>query len=1114
MGKQHKTKKELMDELEFMHQRVAELEKNRADYHPAERTIHQTNAQLNAIIQAFDGLMYVCSRDYRIEFMNQRLIERTGRDATGELCHKILHDLNSICPWCVNDRVFDGETVRWEVKSPKDDLWFYVVNTPIYNDDGKISKQALIMDITDRKRAEEALQKAYNELKKSMTLFGPEEDAFEVIGNCMQAGIYIIQDGKTIFTNSYISSYSGYSREELLNLSLMWNTVHPEDQAHVRECGIKMLRGEELAPYEYRILCKDGSIKWLMEKVTSIKYKGRRAVLGSTMDVTDKKRTEDELRDIKAKLEIRIQERTSALSAANEALKKSEEMLRLITDNMSDMIRVTDLQGVNVYVSPSHLKSLGYKQEERLGKAGLDIVHPDDARLVIKAFSASLVNKKPVKIEYRVKHAKGHYVWLETIGDMLRDDHGEVTAAVLSSRDISERKAVEEALYESQQLMHSIIQGSPIPAFVIDKNHRITYWNRALEELSGLRAKDMVGTSEQWRAFYSEKRPCMADVLVDADITAMNLLYPGKYIKSNLLDDAYEGTDFFPDIGGGRGKWIRFTAAVIKSSQGNTIGVIETLEDISERREAEVALISEHERLASILDGIPIPTFVIDRNHRVVLWNRHNEIYTGIAKKEVIGKPLDLNFLFPQKSSPALAELILEMSNEELVAKFDRRGLSKSEIQPHAFESTGLIWLKGEERTVSVQAARIFDFKGELVGAIQTGQDITEHMQLELQLRQAQKMQAIGTLAGGIAHDFNNILSAIMGYTDMALTDHKMDDRLRRYLEQVFKAGERARDLVKQILTFSRQSDEKPRPLRLGPVVREVLKLLRASLPSTIRIRHDIQSDPDMVLAHPTHIHQILMNLCSNAAHAMQEGKGELKVSLAPVEITPGDVLLIHHDLTPGVYIKLSVSDTGVGIAPGIINRIFDPFFTTKKPGEGTGMGLSVVHGIVVSYGGAITVQSKVGEGTEFNVYIPLLIEVRDKQEAKVEAPIPIGKERILFVDDEAALVELGKGMLSAMGYDVMGRTNSLDALEFFRTRSDDFDLVITDMTMPNMTGSELAQELMQIRPDIPVILCTGFSETITPEIAKVIGIKEFLMKPIVQRQMAIAIRRALDQTE
>ena len=282
-------------------------------------------------------------------------------------------------------------------------------------------------------------------------------------------------------------------------------------------------------------------------------------------------------------------------------------------------------------------------------------------------------------------------------------------------------------------------------------------------------------------------------------------------------------------------------------------------------------------------------------------------------------------------------------------------------------------------------------------------------------------------------------------------------------------------------------------------------------MPSTIRIHQNIQTDPDTVLADPTHIHQLLMNLCTNAAHAMREGKGELKVTLSPVIINAGDVLACH-DLFPGMYLKLTVSDTGCGIDPVNMERIFDPFFTTKKPGEGTGMGLSVVHGIVKSYGGVITVESEVARGTNCHVYLPLLADTEAGPNVQAAAGIPGGKESILFVDDEENLVLLGEVVLTGLGYEFVGKTDSLEALELFRSEPERFDLVITDMTMPNMTGVELAGEIMHIRPDIPVILCTGFSEAITPEKAKAKGLKEFIMKPVVKNQIAEAIRRALDK--
>jgi two-component system cell cycle sensor histidine kinase/response regulator CckA len=440
---------------------------------------------------------------------------------------------------------------------------------------------------------------------------------------------------------------------------------------------------------------------------------------------------------------------------------------------------------------------------------------------------------------------------------------------------------------------------------------------------------------------------------------------------------------------------------------------------------------------------------------------------------------------------------------DEFLQRIDQDGIIRN-LEMQMFRKNG------STNWVSINARAVRDEKGALLYCEGTMMDITETKILESQLRQAQKMEAIGTLAGGIAHDFNNILNAIMGYTEIALIAPAIDDNLRLYLTEILKASERARDLVKQILTFSRKSDEKLMPLRISPIIREVLKLLKASLPSTITIYQDLQPDPNPVLADPTQIHQILMNLCTNAASALRERKGEIRVSLIPEEIR----IDAPFGLVPGMYLKLTVSDTGSGIEPAIIDRIFDPFFTTKKPGEGTGMGLSVVYSIVKSYGGAVTVQSEVGKGTEFSIYLPLLMGKVDNQEAKADESVSGGKECILFVDDEVMLVELGKNILTGLGYDVVGRTSSVEALELFRTCPERFDLIVTDMTMPNMTGIELAKKLLQLKPDIPIIICTGFSETSTAENVKSIGVKDLIMKPFVRRQIAESIRRTLDKRE
>jgi two-component system cell cycle sensor histidine kinase/response regulator CckA len=395
------------------------------------------------------------------------------------------------------------------------------------------------------------------------------------------------------------------------------------------------------------------------------------------------------------------------------------------------------------------------------------------------------------------------------------------------------------------------------------------------------------------------------------------------------------------------------------------------------------------------------------------------------------------------------------------------------------------------------------------------GRDITERKRaeqekekLETQLRQAHKMESIGTIAGGIAHDFNNILASVMGYTELALDDAKKGTMQYQNLQEVLLAGNRATELVKQILTFSRQTDQEQKPVQVRLIITEALKLLRASIPSTIEIRKNIQSNA-LVIGDSTQIHQVLMNLCTNAAHAMKDKGGVLTLDLSDVELN-SEFVSNHPDLKPGPYINLTVTDTGHGIPPSILQQIFDPFFTTKDEGEGTGLGLSVVHGIVHGHGGAIYCYSQPGKGSAFEIYLPA-VERHLKPEERIEKPIPTGIERILLIDDEPALVNMGERVLKSLGYDVTKRTSSIEALELFKAQKDRFDLVITDMTMPKMTGENLSKELMKIRPDIPVILCTGFSAKIDEKKALDMGIRAFVSKPILKREIAETIRAVLD---
>lgn len=446
-------------------------------------------------------------------------------------------------------------------------------------------------------------------------------------------------------------------------------------------------------------------------------------------------------------------------------------------------------------------------------------------------------------------------------------------------------------------------------------------------------------------------------------------------------------------------------------------------------------------------------------------------------------------------------ETMIDLDFNELCGHDNSVAATLADHQPHSVEieheTLGRIFL--------TSAFPICSAEGKLHNIIHIAHDITEQKRLKEQLAQSQKMEAIGTLAGGIAHDFNNILGAILGYADLAERDCPPGSALKEYLSQIHRAGDRAKQLVRQILVFSRQAETKKVPLQPAPLIQETLRLLRASLPTTITIKQDIDETTGLILADPTHIHQILMNLGTNALHAMEETGGTLSVSLQQKSFSAQDAAN-YPNIQPGNFVWLTVRDDGIGITPEIRNKIFDPYYTTKKTGKGTGMGLAIVHSIVSSYGGIITLDSQPGKGTTFHLYFPLLEEDSLPEVEPIES-ITAGTERILFVDDEQMLVDMSGIMLKHLGYRVKLFSSSQEALTAFLEQPDAFDLVITDQTMPGLTGTQLAENILEIRPDQPIILCTGYSELVSEEKAKAIGIRRLVLKPINMHQLALLIR-------
>jgi PAS domain S-box-containing protein len=1105
------------------------------------------------------------------------------------------------------DRFDESGNVRGEF------LYLDVHKAPFFDEQGEmIGTVGCGRDVTRGKQLAE-------ERKRAQEAFSHSEQLWKFALEGARDGVW---DWNTqtneVFFSSQWKTMLGYEEHEIGNTLDEWDgRVHPDDKAQCYADLKRHLSGE--TPFyenQHRMQCKDGTYKWILDrgKVTEWSEEGKPLrVLGTHTDISAQKR-----------LEAELSEKTLLLEG--------------LLDSIPDIVFFKDMDGVYLGCNPEFARFVGRDKAKIVGHTDYDLFDKQVADDFRRNDRLMMDQGMARHNEERIDYPDGDRALIDTFKAPLRSINGEIIGVLGISRDITERKRMEESLRESEGRFRGMFESHSAVMFLIDPvTGEIVDANNAAELLYGYTASQLRSMSiqdinilppdeverefnlaiQERRNYFifphrlasgevrtvevhsspieqhgdkylfsiihdiTERKRLEGEVKQAAEKfrTVADFTYDWEYwiapdgsiiyispacerITGYCADEFTNNSGLIQEIihpedrafvadhvasidsgpphqsefrivtRSGETHWIGHVCQAVYGADGTWLGRRVSNRDITDLKKAERKLvelneelerkvtdrtaeltnanrqllteIQEHADTASslrdseksvrmIIESSPIGIFVIQDQKYSFVNQAFMKIFGLTDYSEVIGKHPETPY--GDDSGKRIRSIFRQcVDRSEMTNVTDLNALTLDQRELHLN-----IWLQPTE----------FWGSSAVIGFMI---DVSEELELRAHLNQAQKMEALGSLAGGIAHDFNNVLFAITGYTELALSSAPAGSKLNKQLGQVLGAAGRAAELVKHILTFSREREQEKKPLIIGPIVKESLNFLRASITQNIEIRRNISSDLHTVNGDPTQIHQIIMNLVTNAYHAMKNTGGTIGVSLDEVDLSP-DFVKARPGMLPGTYQRLRVSDTGHGMSPETLKRIFDPYFTTKEVGQGTGLGLSVVDSIVRDHGGAITVQSVPDEGTTFEVYLPIIMDKNISSEA-TEKAAPLGKGRILFVDDETMVTEATRSNLENLGYKVHAENDPVRALARFEAEPYSFDLVITDMSMPKMTGLQLSRKISQIREDLPIILISGFSDLLDDHNLSDYGIRELIHKPIRKVMLAQAISNILTKQD